>query len=43
MEEPLVLVQGVNDVMQIGMHTSEPLVPEPSYFEVETAIEKLKR
>jgi len=25
------------------MHTSEPLVPEPSYFEVETAIEKLKR
>ena len=25
------------------MHTSEPLVPEPSAFEVETGIEKLKR
>ena len=25
------------------MHTAEPLVPEPSAFEVEMAIEKLKR
>ena len=27
----------------IILHTSEPLVPEPSVFEVEMAIEKLKR
>jgi hypothetical protein len=25
------------------MHTSEPLVPEPSSFKVKVAIEKLKR
>jgi hypothetical protein len=25
------------------MHTAEPLVPEPGHFEVEIAIEKLRR
>jgi len=35
-------VHGVNDVRQTGIHTAEPLVPEPSAFEVELAIEKLK-
>jgi hypothetical protein len=33
---------GVNYVRQAEMHTAEPLVPEPSAFEVELAIEKLK-
>jgi len=33
---------GVNDVRQ-AVHTAEPLVSEPSAFEVEMAIEKLKR
>jgi hypothetical protein len=28
-------VNGVNDVRQIEIHTAEPLVPEPSGFEVE--------
>jgi hypothetical protein len=36
-------VHGVNDVRQTEIHTAEPLVPEPSVFEVETAIKKLKR
>jgi hypothetical protein len=36
-------VHGVNDVKQTGIHTAEPLVPEPSAFEFELAIEKLKR
>jgi hypothetical protein len=36
-------VQGVNDVRQTEVHTAEPLVSEPSAFEVETAIENLKR
>jgi len=31
---------GVNDVRQAEIHTAEPLVPEPSAFEVELAIEK---
>jgi hypothetical protein len=35
-------VHGVNDVVQVEIHTAEPLVPEPSAFEVELAIEKLK-
>ena len=35
---PLLNIHGVNDVRQ----TTEPLVPEPSAFEVELAIEKLK-
>jgi len=33
----------INDVRQIGLHTGEPLVPEPSCFKFEIAIEKLKR
>jgi hypothetical protein len=33
----------VNDVTQTEIHTAEPLVPEPSAFEVEKAIEELKR
>jgi len=38
-----VRVHGVNDVWQTDIHTAEPLVPEPSAFEVELAIEKLKK
>jgi hypothetical protein len=34
---------GVNDDRQTEIHTAEPLVAEPSAFEVEIAIEKLKR
>jgi len=33
----------VNYIRQIEIHTAEPLVPEPSTFDVEMAIEKLKR
>jgi len=33
---------GVNDVRQTEIHTAEPLVPDPSTFEVELAIGKLK-
>jgi hypothetical protein len=36
-------VRGVNDVTQTEMYTATPLVREPSTFEVEMAIEKLKR
>ena len=35
-------VYGVNDIKHTDIHTAEPLVPEPSAFEVELAIEKLK-
>jgi len=35
-------VHGVKDVGQAEIHTAEPLVPEPSAFEVELAIDKLK-
>jgi hypothetical protein len=38
----LLNVHGVNDVRQVEIHTAEPLVPEPSAFEVELAIAKLK-
>jgi hypothetical protein len=38
----LLNIHGVNDVRQTEVHTAEPLVPEPSAFEVEMAIEKLK-
>ena len=31
-----------NDDIQTEVHTAEPLVPEPSVFEVELAIEGLK-
>jgi len=36
-------VHGVSDVRQKEIHTAEPLVPEPSAFKVEMAIEMLKR
>jgi hypothetical protein len=36
-------IQGINDVRQTDILTTEPLVSEPSAFEVEMAIEKLKR
>jgi hypothetical protein len=36
-------VHGVNDVRQAEIHTSELLVPEPSAFEVQLAVEKLSR
>jgi len=39
----LLNTHGVNDVSQTKLHTAEPLVSEPSAFEVELAIEKLKR
>ena len=39
----LLNVHGVNDVRQTEIHTAEPLVPEPSTFEVKLALEKLKR
>jgi len=39
----LLNVHGFNDVRQTEIHTAEPLVPEPSAFQVEMAIEKLKR
>jgi len=37
----LLHVRGVSDVRQTETHTAEPLVPVPSAFEVELAIEKL--
>jgi len=36
-------VHGVDDVRQTEIQTAEPLVSEPSTFEVEMAIEKLKK
>ena len=39
----LLNVHGVNGVRQTEIQKGEPLVPELSAFEVETAIEKLKR
>jgi hypothetical protein len=39
----LLNVLGVSDVRQTELYTAEPLVPEPSAFEVELTIEKLKR
>ena len=38
----LLNVYGVHEVRQRETHTAEALVPEPSAFEVELAIEKLK-
>jgi hypothetical protein len=35
-------VHGIHDVRHMNIHTAEPLVPEPSLFEVEIAIGKLK-
>jgi hypothetical protein len=34
---------GVNDERQTEILTAEPLLPEPTAFEIEMAIEKLKR
>jgi hypothetical protein len=39
----LLNVHGVNYVRQIEIHTAKPLEPEPSAFEVEMPIEKLKK
>jgi hypothetical protein len=36
-------VHSVSDVREVEIHTTEPLVPEPSHFEVEIAIAKLKK
>jgi hypothetical protein len=36
-------VHGLLDVMQMDIHTAEPLVPEPSLVEVEIAIEKIEK
>jgi hypothetical protein len=38
----LLNVHAVNDVRQTEIHTAEPLVSEPSAFEVELAIRKIK-
>jgi len=38
----LLNVHGAKDVRQEEIHRAEPQVPEPSVFEVELAIEKLK-
>ena len=38
----LLNVHMVNDVRHTELHTAEPLVPEPSAFEADLAIEKLK-
>ena len=38
----LLNVHEVNDITQAEIHTVVPLVPEPSAFEVELAIEKIK-
>ena len=35
-------VHGVNDIRHTDIRTAEPLVPEPSAFEVELAIEMIK-
>jgi hypothetical protein len=40
---PSLNVHSVSDVGQIAIHTAEPLVSDPSPFEVEIAITKLKR
>jgi hypothetical protein len=39
----LLRIHGVNHVRQRELHTAEPLVAQPSVFEVELAIGKLKR
>jgi len=38
----LLNIHGVTDVRETEIHIAEPLVPEPSAFEVELAIEKLR-
>ena len=39
---PAIECNGVNDFRQTKIHTPEPLVPKPSFFEFDLAIEKLK-
>jgi hypothetical protein len=39
----LLNVHRVSDVRQIEIHTAEPLVPDPSPFEVEIAIAKFRK
>jgi hypothetical protein len=39
----LLNVHRVRDVRQIDIHTTEPLIPEPSPFDTEIAIAKLRR
>jgi hypothetical protein len=39
----LLNVHGVSDVRQSEMQTAEPVVPQPSAFEAEMSIKKLKR
>jgi hypothetical protein len=39
----LLNIKGVNDVRQTEIRTAVPLVPNPSAFEFEMPIEKLKR
>jgi hypothetical protein len=36
-------VHGVSGVRQTEIHTAETLVPEPSAFDIEMAIEEIKR
>jgi hypothetical protein len=38
----LLNVHRASDIRQIELHAAEPLVPEPSSFEVEISIAKLK-
>jgi hypothetical protein len=38
-----IMVHRDSDVRHIEIHTAEPLVPDPSPFEVEIGIAKLKR
>ena len=38
----LLNIPQVKDIRQTEIHTAEPLVPEPSAFEIELAIDKLK-
>jgi len=35
-------IHGVNDIRHTEFHTAELVVPEPSVYEVEMVIEKLK-
>jgi len=45
-QEPLPLPTGstgFNYVRQTGIHAAEPLVPEPTAYEIETATENVKR
>jgi hypothetical protein len=39
----LLNVHGVNAVRQTEIHTAEPVVPKPSAFEVQMAVQKLKK